>query len=72
MSGFVIAILSMFFKIFGVAAKIDSALNFKFFRRSDSNKVHHVLNGNGCNQGLVTCVTIKFPRIHGQFVIFKH
>lgn len=30
MSGFVIVILSMFFKIFGVAIKIDSALNFGF------------------------------------------
>ena len=46
------------FKIFGMATKIDSALDFEFFRRSDSNKVHHVFNCNICNRSFVTRVTI--------------
>ena len=50
------------FKIFGMATKIDSALDFEFFRRSDSNKVHHVFNCNICNRSFVTRVTIACPR----------
>ena len=52
---------SFVLKIFGMATKIDSALDFEFFRRSDSNKVHHVFNCNICNKSFVTRVTLKCP-----------